>query len=469
MNAPKARAPRVLVTNEDGDIRRRLAASFKREGFEPLEARDAETALRIIRQELVDAVVLDTMLPDKDGVEVLREAKRFDPRTPIILVTRLGGTVSPEDAMSNGAYDCLTKPFKMDDLVFAVREAVRKHSLKKWCHSHRSPEEDGVPLCEIMGSSNQMRQVIAAIELVAPTDFTVLIMGGTGSGKEVVAKAIHRLSSRGDAPFVPVDCGSIPATLIESELFGHEKGSYTGADRSQPGKFEIASQGTLFLDEVSNLPLPVQPKLLRALQERTIWRLGSTKPIEVGMRVVAATNQDLPSMMQERRFRRDLYYRLNEFSIPVPSLRERQEDIIFLAKQFLELTNEELCKDVIGFSDDALERLLSYEWPGNVRELRNVIRRAVLGADAHIRAADLGIADAASTSPSHPFDLGRSLDGTQSLKQLVRSRTSELEKEVIARVLKQTGGNRAKAARILQIDYKTLYKKIREHGISAAF
>jgi DNA-binding NtrC family response regulator len=469
MNTANMRAPRVLITNEEGDMRRRLASSMKREGFEPLEAKDGEAALKIMRQELVDAVVLDTMLPDKDGLEVLREAKRFDPRTPIILVTRFGGTVSPEDAMSNGAYDCLTKPFRMDELVFAVREAVRKHSLKSWCHSHHSPEEDGAPLCETMGSSNQIQQIIAAVELVAPTDFTVLITGGTGSGKEVVAKAIHRLSSRGSAPFVPVDCGSIPATLIESELFGHEKGSYTGAERSQPGKFEIASQGTLFLDEVSNLPLPVQPKLLRALQERTIWRLGGTKPIKVGIRVLAATNQDLPSMIQGKRFRRDLYYRLNEFTIPVPTLRERREDIIFLAKQFLELTNEELSKDVVGFSADALERLVSYEWPGNVRELRNVIRRAALVAGAHISGADLGIADAVHTSLSEPFDLGRELDGTQSLKQLVRTRAGQLEKEIIGKVLKQTGGNKAKAARILQIDNKTLYKKIREHGISAAF
>ncbi len=466
VNKASAHAPRILITDDEEDIRWTLKALMKREGFEPLEAADGETALRIMRQELLDAVILDIRLPDKSGIEVLKEAKKFDARTPIILITGFAGLVSAEDAVSSGAYRYMTKPFEMAELLAVVREAVKSNSLKQWRDPGRSAGEGGVSLRDIMGSSDQIRQVMADVELVAPTNFTVLVTGETGSGKEMVAKAIHHLSPRANAPFVPVDCGSIPPTLLESELFGHEKGSYTGADRSEPGKFEIASTGTLFLDEISNLPLAVQPKLLRALQEKKIWRVGGKKPIEVDIRVVAASNQNLTSMMDAGHFRRELYYRLNEFSITVPPLRKRREDLIFLAKQFLELTNEELEKNVLGFSNGALEHLQSYEWPGNVRELRNVIRRAVLVADTYITGADLDISDGRHTTASPPLDLGKESDGNRSLKELVRSTVAQLEKEAIAKVLGETNGNKAKAARILRIDNKTLYKKIKEYDIS---
>ena len=466
MNTTNAHPPRILITDDEEDTRWTLTALMKREGFEPLEAEDGETALRIMRQELLDAVILDIRLPDKNGMEVLKEAKRFDARTPIILLTGFRGLVSAEDAVSSGAYCYMTKPFEVAELIAIVREAVKSHSLKPWRHPRRSAEEGGVSLREIMGSSDQIRQVMADVELVAPTNFTVLVTGETGSGKEMVAKAIHHLSPRTSTPFVPVDCGSIPPALLESELFGHEKGSYTGADRSEPGKFEIASGGTLFLDEISNLPLSVQPKLLRALQEKKIWRVGGKKPIEVDIRVVAASNQDLGSMMEAGLFRRELYYRLNEFSVTVPPLRKRRADLIFLAKQFLELTNEELEKNVLGFSDDALEQLLSYEWPGNVRELRNVIRRGVLVADTYITGADLDISDGHHTTAAPPFDPGKESDGNRSLKELVRSTVAQLEEQAIAKVLRETNGNKAKAARILRIDYKTLYKKIKEYDIS---
>jgi two-component system nitrogen regulation response regulator GlnG len=318
---------------------------------------------------------------------------------------------------------------------------------------------------EGMGSSEAMRRVVADVERVAPTDFTVLITGETGSGKEVVARAIHRQSRRSAGPFVPVDCGSIPASLIESELFGHEKGSFTGADRTRLGKFELASGGTLFLDEISNLPLDVQPKLLRALQERRIWRVGAARGLAVDIRVIAATNQDLAGLVRESLFRRDLYHRLNEFSITVPPLRERGQDILYLAHRFFELTNRELKKGVHGFSDAAAEVLLGYRWPGNVRELRNVIRRAVLLAEDCIDPSHLSICILPAAADVRPLDLEGELDGSIPLREMVRRAVASLERRVLARALRQTGGNKAEAARLLQIDYKTIHKKTREYGI----
>ena len=318
---------------------------------------------------------------------------------------------------------------------------------------------------EPRGSCEQMERIHADIARVARTDFTVLILGETGSGKEVVARAIHRMSPRVSGPFVPLDCGSIPESLIEGELFGHEKGSFTGADRMRPGKFEIASGGTLFLDEISNLPAQVQPKLLRALQEKQVWRVGGTKAIDVDIRVIAATNVDPASSVQSGGFRRDLYYRLNEFCVAVPPLRERGEDIVFLAERFLEMTNRELKKTVQGFSEGAVALLLNYRWPGNVRELRNVVRRAALLADSVIEAHYLALSD----GPALPGLGGPGPDapiaGDLPLKEAVRRVVVRAERRILTAILRQTGGNKAKAARILQIDYKTACKKIRDYGI----
>ena len=321
---------------------------------------------------------------------------------------------------------------------------------------------------ETLGSCEQMERVHADIARVARTDFTVLILGETGSGKEVVARAIHRMSPRASGPFVPLDCGSIPESLIEGELFGHEKGSFTGADRRRPGKFEIASGGTLFLDEISNLPTHVQPKLLRALQEKQVWRVGGTKAIDVDIRVIAATNVGLASLIQSGGFRRDLYYRLNEFSVVVPPLRERREDIVFLAERFLEIAGQELKKAIQGFSEDAVALLLNYRWPGNVRELRNVVRRAALLADTVIEAHHLAPSDGPAPPgldgprPDEPIERGLPL------KEAVRRVVVRAERRILTVILRQTGGNKAQAARILQIDYKTVCKKMRDYGICQA-
>ena len=322
-------------------------------------------------------------------------------------------------------------------------------------------------LYETMGMGKHIIRVYEQVALVAPTDFTVLIHGETGSGKELVANALHDGSARRDRPLVPVDCGSIPATLIESELFGYEKGAFTGAERTKLGKFEVAAGGTLFLDEISNLPLDVQPKLLRALQEKKIWRVGGTQPIAINTRVLAASNQELLGLVQAKKFRSDLYHRLNEFSIEIPPLRERLEDIEHLAQRFVALTNGELHKQVT-LSRAALETLLLYPWPGNVRELRNDIRRAVLQARTEILPEHLSLSHAHSGMVSHFSDNGVMFDGTLSLKQIVHEATVVVERKVLIQVLRQTQGNKAKAARLLQVDYKTIHGKIKNYGLGSA-
>ena len=327
-------------------------------------------------------------------------------------------------------------------------------------------EKERAYLSDLMGSSSQIRKTFAEVRLVAPTDFTVVVSGESGSGKELVANAVHRLSRRAHGPFVAVDCGSIPPTLIESELFGHEKGAFTGADRSRPGKFEAASRGTLFLDEISNLPFSVQAKLLRALQEKQVWRVGDVRYTKVDIRVIAATNQGLASLVESGLFRRDLYHRLNEFSITVPPLRERREDVPFLAKRFLDLANRELGKNISGFSGAALELLLGHCWPGNARELRNIVRRAVLLAIECVEPVHLGFLAGPDNDVRRPDDdAGPRVPG-KGLKEIAKQAVARAERDVLRQVLLETRGNKAKAARILRVDYKTVHMKVKAYGIS---
>ncbi len=459
--------PQVLIADNEEAVRGSLSALMEKEGLEPLQARDGEAALRIMRQDTVDVALLDIKMPRMNGMEVLAEAQRMHILTPVILIAASGCIESAVEAMKAGAWNYVGRPFDNEKLCSTIRNALKgRTALREPAAVPPQASQDS--LLEQMGASKPMSTMIADIRLVAPTDFTVLITGETGAGKEVVARAIHQLSPRSKGPFVPVDCGSIPETLIESELFGHEKGSYTGAHKSCPGKFETASGGTLLLDEISNLPLSVQPNLLRALQEKKVWRVGGRQPIEVDIRVLASTNQDLSSGMRAGRFRKDLYYRLNEFSIRVPPLRERPEDIIFYAKRFLHLTKHELKKDVRGFSDLALQLLLAYDWPGHVRELRNIVRRAVLRCDTLIRPDHLSIFPSTQMSASLQPDDNEKVESNLPLKEIVRSTVMRVERNIIARVLKQTRGNKAEAARILQVDYKTIYNKMKRYGLSSS-
>lgn len=321
------------------------------------------------------------------------------------------------------------------------------------------------PLRELMGPSDAIGRIISEVNRVAESNFTVVLLGETGTGKELVARAIHHASARSKGPFVPVDCGAIPETLLESELFGHEKGAFTGAENQKPGKFQAARDGTLFLDEISNMPLGSQSKLLRVLQEKTLYRVGGTKPVKVDVRLLVASNRDLEAEVATGSFRRDLLYRLNEFIVQIPPLRERKEDILYLANRFLDTTNMELKKSVRGFSESALEALLAYNWPGNVRQLRSTIRRAVLLSDELITAEHLNVDNLSIPGVDLPPDVqGIPVNGL-SLKEIVRRSTIAVEREALLQALRKTGGNKAKAARLLQIDYKTIHSKVKKYGI----
>ena len=458
---------RVLITDDEQDVRWAYSTAMEKEGLQVLEAEDEEAALGVMRQQSVDVVLLELRMTGMDGTMFLTEAKKIDPSTPIIVISGVGSIASAVEAMKNGASDYLTKPCDDARLRVAVRRALKEKQRACEKSFAAAPIQGGPPsFRETIGVSAVMAELRDEVELVAPTDFTVLLTGETGTGKEVLARGIHSLSPRAEGPFVPVDCGSIPSTLIESELFGHEKGAYTGAVRTRPGKFQLASGGTLFLDEISNLPFSVQRNLLRALQEKQIWSVGGSRSIAVDIRVVAATNQNLPSMVQAKRFRRDLYYRLNEFCVTLPPLRDRQEDIVFFAERFLHQTEEELNKHVKGFSDDALEMLRSYNWPGNIRELRNAIRRAALRCDTHVRPQDLSIPHDGHGADRRDLHEGGELNGRLSLKEIVRRSVAQVERQTIANVLRQTRGNKAEAARVLQVDYKTIRKKLKEYDIS---
>jgi DNA-binding NtrC family response regulator len=466
MSISDLRTPRVLIVDDVADARRTLVRLLETEGFEPQEAGDGPTGLEMMRAQPPDVILVDMKMPGMDGTQLLGEARKLDEDVPVIVVTAFGSIASAVETVRNGAYDYITKPFDNNNLVFTIRRALETHRLRKENRRLLRSVVGETSLLAIMGPSHYVEALSSQVQRVAPTDFTVVITGETGAGKEVVARAIHSHSRRVASPFVPVDCGSIAPGLMESELFGHEKGAFTGAVARQTGRFEQASGGTLFLDEISNLPLSLQAKLLRALQEKHICPVGGRKGIKVDLRVVAATNRDLAAMMATGDFRQDLYHRLNEFVIHVPPLRERREDIVFLANRFLALTNKELNKNVREISNGALQALMAHAWPGNVRELRNVIRRAVLLASGHVDREHLGLGDSPGDNGSRGQEADRAIDRAGPLKEIVRRKTKQLERDVLIQVLRETGGNKAQAARMLQIDYKTMHTKIREYGIS---
>jgi two-component system nitrogen regulation response regulator GlnG len=455
---------RVLITDDDPDIRSTLSTLMRCEGFEPLEAEDGQAAVRIVREGLADLLLLDQNMPGISGVEVLKLVRKLDADLPVIMLTGFGTNDMAVEAGAHAVKGILTKPFRNDDVMLGVRMALagQRHARKK---AGAKRLLSGLSLREVMGPSVAIQDVVTRIERVAPSDFTVIISGETGVGKEVVAQATHGLSRRASGPFMAVDCGAIPASLIESELFGHEKGAFTGADRLRVGCFEAAAGGTLFFDEIGNLPLAMQAKLLRALQERQIHRIGGTVPIDLDVRVIAATNESLDASVHAGTFRRDLFYRLNEFGLLIPPLRQRPEDILFLAKRFLDWTREELRREVCVMTNEAVETLLLHSWPGNIRELRNVVRRAVLLAETSIGPEHLQLADM-SVSAGSPEALSTlASPREESFKGLMQENTAEVEKAVLLRYLTQTHGNLKEAARILKMDYKTIRTKAKQYQL----
>jgi len=460
---------RVLVVDDEEDFCQILFLLLKTESFEPIVAHDGQAALDMIHRGLPDAVLLDIRMPGVDGMEVLQRSKEMQPDLPVLIMTAYGGVGDAVNAMKRGAYDYLVKPLDNRRLIDRLKSAISEtsHLKKKLDETTHDKRATPFHLDEIMGPSTAISKVINDIALVASSDFTVIIHGETGTGKELVARAIHQTSRRAKAVMVPLDCGAIPETLFESDLFGYEKGAFTGAVSHRAGKFEMAQGGTLFLDEIGNMPPSCQVKLLRAIQEKTFFRVGGKEPITVDVRLLVATNQDLGASVSQGKFSRDLYYRLSEFTIVIPPLRERKEDIVHLSNRFLRATNLELNKKVRGFSGPALEQLVRNPWPGNVRQLRSAVRRAVLQADNLIRPEHLS-----PESPTWDIDTGiyskpdeSSWDGF-SLREIVKRGTTELESRVLVWALRKAKGNKAEAARLLHVDYKTIHTKVKQYGIS---
>lgn len=456
---------KILVVDDEKDMRWLLSNILKEDGYTIYEAEDCGHALNLLKKDSPpDLILLDLRIPgEMDGIDLLKEIKTTRPEIQVIILTAYGNIGSAVEAIKLGAYDYLAKPFENERLRLTIKRALESQKLTQEVLHLKTELKKEFDLESIMGSSPEVKNIFGRINKVAGTNFTVLIEGESGTGKEVVANAIHRASSRGNASFIAVDCGAIPDTLIESELFGYEKGAFTGADREKKGQFELANNGTIFLDEIGNLPYHVQNKLLRMIQERKIQKLGGKQPFPIDVRIIVASNIPLAKLEAEGKLRSDIYYRLNEFKIELPPLRKRIEDIPFLAKKFLEEGNIELQKNVKGLQKDSLKMLINHHWPGNVRELKNVIKRAVLLAEELIE-------------PSHLiFDNGTSLNPTiiheekitegMSLKEVTKKVVYLAEKEAIERALIMSSGNKSKAAKILRVDYKTLLSKIKEYDI----
>lgn len=446
----------VLVVDDDADVRGLLCQTLEGMSFDVVAADDGDKAISQLNHTIPDIILLDIKMPKMDGMEVLKRIKENGVSSVVIMMTAYSDISTAVRAMKLGAYEFLTKPWSKSMLVNALSGAIKTNMGLQEAAVLRDVKRS---LPELMGRSPAIEAMVKRVDLVAKTDFTVLIEGETGAGKELVANAIHKQSKRHDKPLVIVDCGAIPETLIESEFFGHGKGAFTGAHHKHDGYFFLANQGTIFLDEISNLTLSAQRKLLRVLEERKIHRVGDEKSIDVDVRVIAASNVYLDKEVADGRFRVDLYHRLKEFCISLPPLRERRDDILSLTQRFIKETSAELKKDAPRLSSEAGECILSYQWPGNVRELKNTIRRAVLMAGTAIKPEHLHIESENCTIERN----GVYVDLT--LREVSRKVTAETEKRMIQEALKVSHGNKSKAARLLNIDYKTLYNKMKSYGI----
>jgi two-component system, NtrC family, response regulator AtoC len=458
----------VLIVDDEPNLRKILSAQLSRDGYDVMTAEDGERGLAMLKEHHIDLVITDLKMPKVDGMTLLKRALEEEPDLPIVLITAHGTIDTAVEALKSGAFDFVTKPFDKDEVRQIVSKALRTRELRG--ADATSVPTGGAVRFGIIGDSAGIADLYAVLERVADTPTTVLITGESGTGKELVARALHEHSGRKDKPFIKVNCAAIPKELIESELFGYERGAFTGAVSSKPGRFELANGGTLFLDEIGEIPIEMQVKLLRALQESEFERVGGIKTIRIDVRLVAATNRDLKKLIASGAFREDLFYRLNVVPIRLPALRERTGDIPLLVEHFLVKFNERLKKKVEGVDAEAMETLVAYPWPGNIRELENVVERAVLFCDTQkLGASDLppeirGIPAMANVSLS-AVDLQAALAGEGGLKEHVKVAMSRLEKELVSRALQQTTGNVTHAARLLKISRKGLQLKMKELGL----
>jgi DNA-binding NtrC family response regulator len=446
---------KILVVDDERPVRFALTEILKKSAYATTEAENGTQALEKIRTSIPDLVILDVAMPGLNGIDTLKEIRKINGDLPVIIVTGHGDIATAVQAIKLGAYDFLTKPPQIDRLLVTIQRALERTELQR--SIRRLDLSMDSSLEWVFGKSPSIKGVIQQIRQVSWSDFSIIIQGETGTGKSVAAQTIHNLSKRAGEPFQVVDIGVIPETLMESELFGHEKGAFTGADKRKQGLFEAANKGTIFIDELENLPLALQGKLLRAVEEKKVYALGSTKPVAVDVRIIAATNRDLKTLVKERRFREDLFYRLSEFIIDLPPLRERTEDIPFFSAKFLLKASLELNKASSEIDKETIDLLIRYPWPGNIRELKNVIRRAALMSEnGTIRKSHLEflIEDKWDDKGDLPF---------LPLKEVSAIAAKDAEKQAIKRALALTKGNKSKAASMLEVDYKTLLTKIKEY------
>ena len=447
---------RILIVDDEPSIRMVLRAHLKRSGYQVTAAENGAEAISLLRQENFHLVVSDLKMPVVGGMEVLAHCKDTYPGLPVILITAHGTVDSAVQAIKKGAQDYVTKPFDADELMPIIDKALRTEE-----KGREALHEDAHGRFKIIGETARMKKIYSMIEKVARSPTTVLITGESGTGKELVAHALHDTSDRSSAPFIQVNCGAIPESLFESELFGHEKGAFTGAVATKPGKFELADGGTLFLDEVGELPKDMQVKLLRILQDGQLERVGGVRTHTVDVRLVAATNRVLETEVAEGRFRKDLFYRLNVIPIELPPLRDRSDDIPALADHFIAKFNKRLNTKVEGLSPDALAAMLAHNWPGNIRELENLIERSVLLVDGTI----LTMADLPGLTPANmePVDIKSAEE--LGLKEYVRVYTVKLERARIQRALEEEGSNVTRASKKLGISRKSLQMKMKDYGL----
>ena len=446
----------IMVVDDDLAHRTMLRSLLSGWGYQVIEADDGQTAIDLVSERAFDLILMDVRMVKVSGLEALAVIKKYNPSIPIIIITAHSSVETAVEAMKKGAYDYLTKPLDFDELRLNLQRAIDHRQLKKENRQLRATLNGHFERSKLIGNSPVITNLLATVYQVAPSEASILIHGESGTGKELVAAAIHRNSNRRDGPFISLNCAAITETLFESELFGHEKGAFTGAHRRTEGRFQQADGGTLFLDEVSEMPLTMQVKLLRVLQERKVTRVGGSQEVMIDVRIISATNRDLEKAIEAGRFREDLYYRLNVVALDLPPLRVRRDDIPLLADHFIQKFGKQNHKEIKGLTPQAMDRLIKYEWPGNVRELMNGLERAtVLARSEYIDVPDL------------PLSVQKMnvQDGSAPLASGLDQPLEEVERSAVLQTLEACGGNKSETSRRLGITRKTLHKKLKKYGL----
>lgn len=456
----KQRKAKILVVDDEPSQRKMLQANLSLDGYEVYEADDGKTAISRVSEEFFDLILMDNRMSQLDGIEALKQIKKISPGIPVIIITAYASVETAVEALQSGAHDYLTKPLDIDELRIKVQQTLEFWRLKEENIYQKRRIENLFDASRIVGRSPKMRQVLETVAMVAPTEASVLILGESGTGKELIANALHQGSGRCDRRFIKINCAALPETLLESELFGHERGAFTGAVGRKPGRFELADGGTIFLDEIGEMTFSTQAKLLRVLQEREFEPLGSTKSVKVDIRVISASNRELKDEVKKGNFREDLFYRLNVVPINLPPLRDRKEDIPLLIDHFLHIYNEKNNRNLKGFHPRALDAVMRYSWPGNIRELENVVERAViLTMDEYVSFSELPESISGESASAIPSMSKVGIAPGMTIR--------ELEKELILVTLEHNDGNRTRSAGFLGITRRTLQNKLKEYGIDS--